>query len=184
MAPNVGISVAVDANEQRSGLARSLTGDRAPGTHPFMLYRVVWFVLVLLSTAGCQSSQQVKPSELPKLDYSFAAPVVASGGNLVAVRVAQVEKPDGTIAEVKGEFDVRLTLNNRKSFLFEHPVRVSLKGGLVEIAGGNRPKSAVRLEDIREVEVTQFDGTKTIVGLSVGSVGLTLLTVLLAFAII
>lgn len=175
MAPNVGISVAVDANEQRSGLARSLTGDRAPGTHPFMLYRVVWFVLVLLSTAGCQSSQQIKPTELPKLNYSFRAPVSESGGSLVAVRVAQVETPDGTLAEVKGEFDVRLTLASGDELLFTHPVQAALHGDSLEIAGGNRAKSSFRIAEIVEVGVSQYDAGKTAVGLGAGSGGLFLL---------
>ncbi|MEN9578403.1 MAG: hypothetical protein RJA70_1412 [Pseudomonadota bacterium] len=135
-----------------------------------MTYRVLALAMILLAIPGCYSSQQIKPTELPKLNHAFATPVASSGGQVLAVRVAQVEKPDGTLTEVAGEFDVELTLRRGEKLVFDHPVRASLEGESLTIAGGNRRSTAFRLADITEVRVTQFQSGKTLLAIyGVGS---------------
>jgi len=108
---------------------------------------------------------------LPKLNDSFVAPATNSYGQLVAVRVAHVEAPDGKIVEVKGDFDVRIRLHDHREFEITHPVRARLEssGAALAIAGGNRAEVVIPLDRISTVEISQPDvGGSVVTGVLIG----------------
>lgn len=127
--------------------------------------------LFIISCMGCSTYVSIKPTELPKLNDSFVAPARTSYGQLVAVRVAHVEAPDGKIVEVKGDFDVRITLRDHRELEITHPVRARLgsSGTALAIAGGNRAEVVIPLDDISTVEISQPDvGGSVVVGVLIG----------------
>jgi hypothetical protein len=122
-------------------------------------------------SVACSTYIPIKPTDLPKLNNSFVAPATAGNGQLVAVRVAQVEAPDGKLVEVKGDFDVRITLRDGRELEVTHPVRARLdaSGSAIAIAGGNRAEGLISLDRISTVEVSQPDvGGSAVAGVLIG----------------
>jgi hypothetical protein len=129
-----------------------------PRWHRLPLLRCTLVALASLVMLSCYHRTEIKPTELPELSDSFAAPV-GGGTGVVAVSVAHVEKPDGTLAEIRGEFDVLVRLDSGAELEFTHPVRARLTSSamVLAVAGGNRPERRIPLERIASVEVSQFD---------------------------
>jgi hypothetical protein len=120
---------------------------------------------IFLGLSGCYSWKEIKPAELPKLNGgAVAAGVVASGtnrGQVVAVSVGQAEAPDGTLVEIKGEFDARVTEAGMAPLVFQHPVRSEADDMILTVQGSNRARKDFPVEDVQKVEVSQYDHTQT-----------------------
>jgi hypothetical protein len=102
----------------------------------------------------------IKPTELPKLNGSSSVGTISAGRHVVIASVAQVERPDGTMAEIKGQFDARITVAGNTSE-YEHPVDSAIEGTDLKVRAGNRALTAIPLERIERLEVSQYDGLKT-----------------------
>ncbi len=133
-------------------------------------------VLAPLALSSCYSWTEIKPTELPKLNGGTTAPgTIVSGtnrGEAIAVSVGQVERPDGRLFEVKGEFDARISQSNGERVEFDHPVRSQLEASTLTVQGENRAQTPFELDDIKKVEISQFDRTTTTILGVVGGVGL------------
>jgi hypothetical protein len=79
---------------------------------------------VTLST-GCYKWVDIRPVELTKLNSSYSpeTDVVTFNGTASTVDspVVRVERPDGTHAEIKGQFDAEI-IAARATMRFRHPV--------------------------------------------------------------
>jgi hypothetical protein len=105
-----------------------------------------------LAIVSCYSHTAVNAKQLPRLNDSFVAPV---GANVVAVRVATIEQPDGSLAEIKGNFDLQITMANGQELSFDHPVRAEIEGETLVLAGGNRRATPIPLSEIQAAEIVQ-----------------------------
>jgi hypothetical protein len=113
-------------------------------------------------SSGCYQWELIKPTELPKLNGSFATPVGHVGNaNVVAFRVADVEREDGTLVQIKGNFDLKVTRENDEEVEFDHPVAAQIDGDDLVVRGGNRSKTNIPLTEIKHAEVSQFDSGAT-----------------------
>jgi hypothetical protein len=113
-------------------------------------------------SSGCYDWELIKPAEIPKLNGSFSTPVGQAGNTtVVAVRVADVEREDGTLAQIKGKFDLKVTRENGDELEFEHPVQAETDGDDLIIRGGNRAKTRIPLYEIKHAEVSQLDAGGT-----------------------
>lgn len=120
----------------------------------------------LSSQTACYDWVPVDPVDAQKLSGSFAVP---AGPHTVAIRVVDVRQPDGRVAELEGDLDVRLELRNGARYDFEHPVLVTDNGVSLEFRGGNRGAVTVRREDIASLEASKLNRGQTIaLGASLG----------------
>jgi hypothetical protein len=109
-------------------------------------------------SSGCYDWEFVKPTELPKLNGSFATPVGHEGNTtVVAVRVADVEREDGTLAQIKGKFDLKVVGQDDSEVEFVHPVAAQIDGDELVLRGGNRSKTRIPLDDIKHAEISQLN---------------------------
>jgi hypothetical protein len=109
-------------------------------------------------SSGCYDWELIKPTELPKLNGSFSTPIGRAGNaTVVAVRVADVEREDGTLTQIKGNFDLKVTRENDDVVEFEHPVLAEIDGDDLVVRGGNRAKTHIPLVEIKHSEVSQLD---------------------------
>jgi hypothetical protein len=84
---------------------------------------------------------------------------------------------EGTTVEVRGEFDLVITMTDGTEFDFTHPVvahRVANRPAVLAITGGNRSATVVDLSRVREAEVTwpNMEGSYllgSIIGAAVGT---------------
>jgi len=131
-----------------------------------------------LSISGCVTWEQVKPTELPKLNGSGHAPLAAqnTSNTVIGVLVTSVEAPDGRLVEVKGDFDVRIATDNRK-IQFDHPVRSEVEEGMLSLRSSDRGLTQFLLEDVKSAEVSQDRPQQTIWAIA----GATTLATLLFF---
>jgi hypothetical protein len=114
-------------------------------------------------SSGCYDWELIKPTELPKLNGSFSTPIGHAGNTtVVAVRVADVEREDGTLTQIKGNFDLKVTRENDDVVEFEHPVLAEIDDDDLVVRGGNRAKTHIPLTEIKHAEVSQLNvGTTT-----------------------
>lgn len=109
-----------------------------------------------LSLTACASWIEVKPSEIPKLN-GMTMGVVDSGpdqGRAIAVSVRRIEKKDGTLTEITGKADVRVTTGDT-IYLFRHPIQAEVRGGALIIQSANLPRTTIPLDDIEKAEISQ-----------------------------
>jgi hypothetical protein len=104
---------------------------------------------------GCYSWTAIKPTELPKINGNPTVLPDRSGGHVQIVNVAQVETPDGRLAEIRGQSDARVQLKDTTLMSFEHPIRSSVENQSLTIMSGNHPKTTIPLDNIQSVEVSQ-----------------------------
>jgi hypothetical protein len=124
--------------------------------------RAIGLSLYVALTGGCYRWEVIRPTELPKLNGSSQTLVGTSGHTYAALAtIAHVERPDGTMAEIKGRFDARVTVAGQTQE-FEHPVDAALEGGDLKVRSSSRPPAAIPLQRIERLEVSQYDNTKTI----------------------
>lgn len=120
---------------------------------------------LIMSTTGCYSWTEVKPTELPKLNGGgVSTGRVVSGqqrGEIVAVSVSHLERPDGTLLEVNGEPDIRITNRSGTELEFDHPTEASVADGALMLRGENRANTKLMLSDIASAEVSEYDGVMT-----------------------
>jgi hypothetical protein len=135
-------------------------------------------IAAALALASCYSYTSVNPGQLPQLNGSFVTPV---GGNVVAVRVATIEKSDGSLTQVKGTFDLKITLKNGAEMSFDHPVKAEIEGDTLVLAGGNRRATPIPLDEIELAEVVQPNGAVWAIG---GGLGGAVLGLLIVFVIV
>lgn len=143
--------------------------------------------LVGLLATGCYSTVRVRPEELPKLNDSYANVMgytacngCGFGSPIVNRTVRHLVAEDGTIVEVKGEAAVSIQTHLPRPLEFEHPVMATMpEPMLLEIAGGNRARTHIPVDDIRSVEVTTYDPEKTMwAALGIGTAAAVVLTVI------
>ncbi len=115
--------------------------------------------------SGCYTWEPIRPSELPKLSGGgVTVGRIVDGeneGRVVVASLRHVEAPDGTMVEIKGKYDARITLKNGREIEFEHPVRTEVDGLHVVIAGGNVSNMSFDPDNIKSVEVSQFSAGQT-----------------------
>src|SRR5579859_4356685 len=101
---------------------------------------VMGLVGSMLAQSACYDWEMVKPAEVPKLSGSFQTPVgpIAGGGTLVAIRVVDVEREDGTLAQIKGNFDLKVVLKSGEEVTFNTPMEAERQGDELVVRGGNR----------------------------------------------
>lgn len=136
----------------------------------------------MLSSIGCYDWEAIRPAEVPKVSGSFATPVAQQGNTtIVAVRVVDVERPDGSLIQLKGEFDVRVTVRGGGQYEFKHPVGATRDGDVLVLRGGNRGETRIPIDDIVKAEASQYAQGKTLavtttVGIGVGLIAALLIT--------
>ncbi len=129
----------------------------------------VWARVLLASFAfqavGCHSYKwvPVKPTEVPKLNGSYVRDrgTVSTPSGAVSVQevtVAHVERPDGTLVEISGKYDLRVT-SQGNSAVFEHPVNSRLQDQFLIVTSGNRAATPYVLRTVERTEVKQPDPT-------------------------
>jgi hypothetical protein len=130
-----------------------LIDEGSRGTDKQMI-RVCLVVLGLM-VSGCVNCKEIMPTELPKLNNSFEKPIDSEDGRLVAVRVASVQTPSGHLIQVKGEYDVCVTLVSGDDRTFRHPVVARLEGDVLLIESRNWKPKTYDLSAVQSVEVCQ-----------------------------
>ena len=131
----------------------------------FRSFSALVLAVFAMTSFGCYCWVDIKPMELPKLNgsYSRVTGVVATPSGQVATvesTVAHLEKPDGTLVEIGGEYDAEITTSYGPT-RFSHPVNSSLQGDQLVVQGGNRAATGFPLQDVRQVQVSQYDRTAT-----------------------
>jgi hypothetical protein len=134
-----------------------------------LLLRLVSVVLLgvfSLTASGCYKWVDIKPAELPKLNGSYArvtgsVPTPSGVVTTVESTVAHVERPDGTLVEIKGRYDAEVTTSSGAPMRFEHPVNSTLEGDQLAVQASNRTTTAFKLQDVKSVQVSQYDATAT-----------------------
>lgn len=116
---------------------------------------IAGFLILALSLAGCVSSTAIKPTELPKLNAPQTLITSPDGRHVETERVVQLETPEGRLAEIKGEADVRLQLKDTNWMHFKHPIKSSLDNQALNIMSGNLPKTTIPLGNIEKAEIYQ-----------------------------
>jgi hypothetical protein len=132
-----------------------------------------FIALASVAALGCYHRTAINPTELPELSDSYATPISADR-TLTAVSVAHVEKPDGTVVEIRGEFDVVVRLEAGSELEFTRPVRARLDPSetVLVISGSKEPEQRIGLDRIASVEVLQFNETAAWVAGSVVGAGI------------
>jgi hypothetical protein len=125
---------------------------------------IAGFLILTLSLAGCVSSTAIKPTELPKFNASQTVVTSPDGRHVKTENVVQLETPEGRLAEVKGEADVRVQLKDTTQMHFKYPIRSSLENQALTLMSGNLPKTTIPLGNIDKLELYQ-DYTASGVGL-------------------
>ena len=116
--------------------------------------KIAGLLLLTMLFAGCYSWTAIKPTELPKLN---AAPAVVSNprnGQVHLIKIAQLETPDGRLAEIQGASNARVNLKDGTSTLFEHPIMSTVENQALTIMSGNNPKTTIPLDRIQSIEVS------------------------------
>jgi hypothetical protein len=146
-----------------------------------MVMNIVKLLLVAtaMSSVGCYDWISVKPTELPKLNGGFSAPIARTADTtVIAVSVADVEQPDGKMTQIAGGgFDIRLLYKTGKETLFKHPIVTELQGDSLIVGSSSQPKTQIPLADVSEAKVSQLNQNKTF--LAFAGVGLVALAVVL-----
>ena len=116
----------------------------------------------MLAPLGCSSWEMVRPAEVPKLSGSFSSAVAQVGTHTaVVVPVTDVERPDGTLVQIRGGYDLRLALISGGYYEFNHPVSAVQEGDALVVRGANRAATQIPLADIQKAEVSQHSKWKT-----------------------
>jgi hypothetical protein len=95
----------------------------------------------------------------------------------VAVRVVHVRQPDGSTAEIKGEFALLVETTDGEKITFTHPVVAELEGDTLKIAGGDSPERSLPLGSLASAEVRQINGVAVGLGAGLGGMALGFLIV-------
>jgi hypothetical protein len=112
----------------------------------------------LLAETGCYDWVAVSPADASKLSGSFAEPVGSAGqGNVVAVRVVDVHRPDGRLVELSGKYDIRVTDKDGQIYDFVHPISVESDGTRLTFSGGNRAPLDLESDDVAKLEVLKLN---------------------------
>ncbi len=118
---------------------------------------------MITTQAGCYDWVAIQPAEIGKLQAGSQQVVGRSGNTTVmAISTQTVTAEDGTAAEIKGEYDLRLTTTSDQTATFAHPllVKPNPPDGYI-IQGGNRRATQIDLSTIKRVEVSQYSAGKT-----------------------
>jgi len=112
--------------------------------------------LVVLFLAGCLRHTPIKPSELPKLNGPSVGTVVGgrAPGTVVAVATRTVEKPNGQLVEIRGEFELVVTTRNGK-LTFGKPVMSEITDGRLTVRSGNRSPWSAPIDSVQSAQVQQ-----------------------------
>ena len=132
-----------------------------------LLRALITMLIVPTLFTGCYSSEQINPTELPKLnDASIELVSYERDGNRTKsvwrYSLIPVEKPDGTVLTVQGSFDAVVTTSG-SAVEFKYPVEARVMGDELAVQGSNRPSMSFALPDVQKVEVRQFSTTRTYV---------------------
>lgn len=135
-------------------------------------------------SSGCYSTEQIKPSELPKLNGGTVGRV-ASGedqGRMIAISVGHVEGIDGKMVEVNGKYSATVVERNGNETDFDHPVYAEIQDQTMTVRGGNRASTSFDLNNVNYVQTSAYDPAMTNVALGVGGAAVALIVVGIAFA--
>jgi hypothetical protein len=114
-------------------------------------------IMLGVSAAGCTPWVSIKPTELPKvMAPRDPSSVVATDGREPRW-MGFAERPSGDLVPIAPHSDVRLTLPYTVR-VYEHPVRATLSGGVLTIAGRNRPEESIPLSEVRRAEAFEASG--------------------------
>ena len=125
----------------------------------------VVFTIALIAAPillGCHTWVAIKPSELPRLNGSTEQVVSRSANSrVVAITTTPVERPDGRLVEIRGNYDVRIESGGRSQEVGS-PVLAELEGDHLIVRGSNMPRSRIPLSNIDNLEVSQFQRARTV----------------------
>jgi hypothetical protein len=129
--------------------------------------------IAVVGTAGCLRWEEIKPTELPKLNGAYAqnvgaVPTAAGTQMVVEGAVAHVERPDGTQVEISGRFHADVTTAHAGSFRFKYPVSSVLQNDVLVIEGGNRGQTPIPLGDVTSVQVSRPSPGRTTLAIVLG----------------
>lgn len=114
-------------------------------------------VSVVLSSMGCTKWVPIKTAELPRLNGATSQVIdQTANSRLVVVSTTNVERPDGTLVEIEGKFDLRLRTNEGEILEVDHPIAATLDGDQLTVRGSNLAPREFALSDIQSTEVTQI----------------------------
>jgi hypothetical protein len=111
--------------------------------------------LVLL-LAGCYRHTAIKPTELPKLNSPSMGTVVGgnANGSTIAVATRTVERPNGQLVEIRGEFDLLLT-TSAGDMAFSKPVVSDISDGILTVRSGNHGAWSAPISSVDSAKVEQ-----------------------------
>ncbi len=141
------------------------------------------FLLAPLLCLGCYSTTRIQPRDIPKLNgastIDIGSVATPTNNRTYAITVSNVRKLDGTLHQVKGEFDLLLCTRGAVCTWYTHPVEAQLKDSTLHVLSGNQPPAAIELDSVVGAAVEEFNPTGTIVAVSLSGVTLAGLLVLL-----
>lgn len=120
-----------------------------------------------MTSSGCIVHEVIKPTELPKVNNSYSKNIGSTVGPngavtpIVEKSVVHLERPDGTMVEIKGETDALVTLRNGTQVEIEHPVAARTNAVSLFVKGGNIAEQEFEMREIDKVEVSQISMGRT-----------------------
>lgn len=137
------------------------------------LMRTAAILLVCVFCSSCHTRTRIQPAEVPKLNGSTRVDLghsgTPSGDTRYAVTVSNVKKPDGTLHQVKGEFDLLLCVRGQGCTFYEHPVDSRLEGNTLHVLSGNNPPASFSMDDVTGAAVEEYNALGTVLTIAVGS---------------
>jgi hypothetical protein len=137
-------------------------------------------LLVLSSQTACYDWVALRPQDAESLSSPYAAP--APHGAVIPV--VDMQRPDGRMVRLAGNYGVRVTLRTGEVYEFSSPVRVEkADDGTLVFRGGNEAPLRTKQEDIAALEGSALDAGKTIAAITLPPILAGALTVLTVVAL-
>jgi hypothetical protein len=138
-------------------------------------------LLVLSSQTACYDWVALRPQDAGSLSSPYAAP----GPHGTVVPVVDLERADGRMVRLAGNYGVRVTLKTGEVYEFSSPVRVEKEDdGTLVFRGGNEAPLRTRQEDIATLEGSTLDAGKTIAAMTLPPILAGTLAVLVVLAVV
>jgi hypothetical protein len=138
-------------------------------------------LLVLSSQTACYDWVALRPQDAESLSSPYAAP--APHGAVIPV--VDVERTDGRMVRLAGNYGVRVTLKTGEVYEFSSPVRVDKEeDGTLVFRGGNQGPLRTKHEDIATLEGSALDTGKTIAAITLPPILAGTLAVLTVLAVV
>jgi hypothetical protein len=81
---------------------------------------------------------------------------------VIVISVREIERPDGTLAQIRGPYDLEIIMVGGKTITFAHPVHVESDSDSLMVSGGDRAQTRIPIADIRSASVSQYSSWETV----------------------